>query len=91
MNMLHSTQADYLTPLWSGGTTTQIAIFPSDTPYSTRDFLWRVSSAVVTDEKSIFTPPPRLQPALNAAGRFPAAPPQRRSALPPGRLPGPRL
>ena len=58
MNMLHLTQADYLTTLWSGGTTTQIAIFPSDTPYSTRDFLWRVSSAVVTDEKSIFTPLP---------------------------------
>ena len=48
----------------SGGTTTQIAIFPSDTPYSTRDFLWRVSSAVVTDEKSIFTPLPDYNLAL---------------------------
>lgn len=40
---------------WSGGTTTEIAIYPQDTVYSDRDFIWRISSAVVSDEESTFT------------------------------------
>lgn len=58
MNMLHLTQTDYAVSRWSGGTTTQIAIFPPDASYSSRDFLWRISSAVVEDERSVFTPLP---------------------------------
>ena len=43
---------------WSGGTTTQIAICPPDALYADRDFLWRVSSAVVELPESDFTPLP---------------------------------
>lgn len=43
---------------WSGGTTTQLAIFPAQAVYAERDFLWRVSSAVVELPESDFTPLP---------------------------------
>ena len=40
---------------WSGGTTTQIAIYPKDAVYSERNFQWRLSSARVETEESVFT------------------------------------
>lgn len=40
---------------WSGGTTSQIYIYPEDKEYSERDFDYRISSAVVKDLKSTFT------------------------------------
>jgi environmental stress-induced protein Ves len=43
------------TSAWSGGTTTEIAIFPRNSVYGRRDFLWRISSARVDGEKSTFT------------------------------------
>lgn len=43
---------------WSGGTTTQLAIYPEDALYADRKFLWRVSSAVVELPESDFTPLP---------------------------------
>lgn len=43
---------------WSGGTTTQLAICPPDALYADRNFLWRVSSAVVELPESDFTPLP---------------------------------
>ena len=43
---------------WSGGTTTQLAIAPAGAVYADRDFLWRVSSAVVELPESDFTPLP---------------------------------
>ncbi len=49
------TPKDYKTTEWSGGTTTQIAIFPPEALYAKRDFLWRVSSASVELEESEFT------------------------------------
>jgi environmental stress-induced protein Ves len=49
---------------WSGGTTTEIAIFPRDAIYGRRDFLWRVSSARVDAEASTFTPLPGYQRLL---------------------------
>ncbi|MBO4211692.1 MAG: HutD family protein [Oscillospiraceae bacterium] len=45
----------YLTSSWSGGTTTQIAIWPPEAVYAERSFLWRVSSATVELEASDFT------------------------------------
>ncbi len=45
----------FRTTRWSGGTTTQFLIFPRDAEYAGRDFLWRVSSAVVADAESDFT------------------------------------
>lgn len=43
---------------WSGGTTTQLAIAPAGALYGDRNFLWRLSSAVVELPKSDFTPLP---------------------------------
>ena len=43
---------------WSGGTTTQLAIAPENAVYAQRDFLWRISSAVVELPESTFTPLP---------------------------------
>ena len=43
---------------WSGGTTTQLGICPEDALYADREFLWRVSSAVVELPESDSTPLP---------------------------------
>lgn len=49
---------DYVTTNWSGGTTTQLAIAPEGAVYAERDFFWRLSSATVELEHSLFTPLP---------------------------------
>ena len=49
---------DYAVSAWSGGTTTQLAIWPPEAKYADRDFLWRISSATVDLEESDFTPLP---------------------------------
>lgn len=41
--------------IWSGGTTTQLYIFPSHTLYADRDFDFRISTAVIEVEESDFT------------------------------------
>jgi uncharacterized protein len=43
------------TTTWTGGTTTELAIYPKDTAYSERNFMWRLSSARVEVENSTFT------------------------------------
>ncbi len=48
-------ESDYVTTKWSGGDTTQLYIYPEDGNYAERNFLFRLSSATVTDEKSAFT------------------------------------
>lgn len=40
---------------WSGGTTTQLFIYPEDANYLQRNFLFRISSAKVKVKESIFT------------------------------------
>lgn len=45
---------------WSGGTTTQLAIYPEDSEYSKRNFMWRLSSAKVELEESNFTSLPGI-------------------------------
>lgn len=49
---------------WSGGTTTQIAIYPENSQYKKLDFLWRISSAKVEVEKSEFTSLPGVDRIL---------------------------
>ncbi|MGO4269546.1 HutD family protein [Paenibacillus sp. TAF58] len=44
-----------ITTAWSGGTTTQLAIYPEHTEYKKRNFLWRISTARIQDEQSLFT------------------------------------
>jgi len=45
----------YKTTRWSGGTTTQLFIFPESADYQKRDFLFRISTATVETEESTFT------------------------------------
>ena len=40
---------------WSGGVTTQLAIWPEGADYASRKFGWRISSAIVEEEESTFT------------------------------------
>jgi len=46
------------TSRWSGGTTTQLYIYPQSALYAERNFYWRISSAVVEAPESDFTPLP---------------------------------
>ncbi|MCH7323286.1 HutD family protein [Solibacillus sp. MA9] len=45
---------------WSGGFTTQLAIYPEDADYKERNFKWRISSAIVELEESVFTSLPDI-------------------------------
>lgn len=46
---------DFKTSLWTGGSTTQLFIYPENASLHQRDFLFRLSSAVVEAETSVFT------------------------------------
>ena len=48
-------QADYTVSAWAGGVTMQLAIWPPQAQYAACSFDWRVSSAVVGAEESVFT------------------------------------
>jgi len=54
-------KSEYKVSKWSGGSTTELAIFPENADYAKRKFLWRVSSAKVELDKSSFTPLPGVQ------------------------------
>lgn len=49
---------DMSSSVWSGGTTTEIAIYPEKAKYAERDFVWRISTAKVELHESDFTPLP---------------------------------
>jgi len=51
--ILHS--ANFKTNNWSGGTTTQLFIYPPTAEYLQHNFIFRLSTANVNIEKSIFT------------------------------------
>lgn len=53
-------KADQSTSTWSGGTTTQLAIYPKASDYKERNFKWRLSSARVEVEESTFTSLPGI-------------------------------
>ena len=48
------------TTSWSGGTTTQLAIFPKEAVYKNLDFIFRISTATIDVEESIFTSLPNV-------------------------------
>jgi len=48
------------TSKWSGGTTTQLAIYPEDADYGKRNFTWRLSTATVEAAESVFTSLPGI-------------------------------
>ncbi len=45
---------------WSGGMTTEVAIFPRDAQYRLRNFIWRISAATVETDYSVFTALPGI-------------------------------
>lgn len=49
------TPEEFVTGVWSGGTTTQLAIYPPGASYADRNFIFRLSSATVDTEQSEFT------------------------------------
>lgn len=53
--------ADYAVSRWSGGSTTQLYIFPHGADYARRDFAFRLSSATVECDFSQFTALPDVQ------------------------------
>lgn len=56
MKIIHLKQADFATSRWSGGTTTELFIWPEGANYASREFSVRISSAVVELAESDFTP-----------------------------------
>jgi environmental stress-induced protein Ves len=46
---------DFITTKWAGGETTQLAIYPENSVFAERDFLWRISSATFTATDSTFS------------------------------------
>ena len=55
MNCYVCNEKDFTVGKWSGGSTTQLAIFPAKSSYLGRNFVWRLSSATVDTEESDFT------------------------------------
>ncbi|BDR63717.1 HutD/Ves family protein [Clostridium tetani] len=51
---------DQKTSAWSGGTTTELFIYPKNTEYKKLNFGWRLSSAKVIDEESTFSHLPNI-------------------------------
>lgn len=47
---------DFIINKWSGGTTTELHIFPEGSNYKEKDFNFRLSTATVEIERSVFTP-----------------------------------
>jgi len=48
-------EENYKRGQWSGGTTTELAIYPENADYLERDFIWRLSTAESDAEESSFT------------------------------------
>lgn len=46
---------DYRVSNWSGGKTRELAIWPQHASYLDRTFLWRLSSATIENEESVFS------------------------------------
>lgn len=54
----------FKTTNWSGGATTELYIHPEHANYQKRDFNFRLSKAMVTDQESVFTSLPEIQRKL---------------------------
>lgn len=60
MRIEHIKASELITNKWSGGTTTELAIFPKDAEYKKQNFLFRISTATVETEESNFTKLPNV-------------------------------
>ena len=56
----HISGNNLITTNWSGGTTTQLYIYPEEASYAERNFLFRISTATVETEASVFTALPGI-------------------------------
>ena len=61
MDIRHLTREEYKVSQWSGGTTTEVFIWPEGASYAAREFSVRISSATVDLEESDFTPLPGVE------------------------------
>lgn len=61
MQIRHLHPEDFKTSRWSGGTTTELFLYPPEGNYQDRAFLFRISSATVDTEESNFTPLPGVE------------------------------
>lgn len=57
-------KSECMVSTWSGGTTTQLYIYPENASYVERNFKWRLSSAKVDAEESMFTSLPGISRIL---------------------------
>lgn len=64
MQIEHLRKDAVATTRWIGGTTTQLYIYPPGSEYSKRDFLFRISTATIETEESVFTPLPGYERKL---------------------------
>ncbi len=64
MHIKHIKSSELSTINWSGGTTTQLAIYPKDADYKKLNFQFRISTATVEAEESIFTSLPNISRKL---------------------------
>lgn len=55
MKITIQTKEEHPVSVWSGGTTTQLYLYPQGSDYARRDFRVRISSATVDCERSEFT------------------------------------
>jgi environmental stress-induced protein Ves len=53
-------KSEQITISWSGGTTTQLFIYPEKASYQERNFLFRISLATMETEESVFTKLPGI-------------------------------
>jgi uncharacterized protein len=60
----HIKASDFIVNNWTGGTTTQLAIYPKDADYKLQNFLFRISTATVEVEESTFTKLPGISRKL---------------------------
>lgn len=56
--------SEAFTQKWSGGTTTELFIYPSDSSFSKGDFKLRISLATVEKPETVFTPLPNTKRTL---------------------------
>lgn len=64
MKFTHISSEEFKINTWSGGTTTQLFIYPPTTNYQQQNFNFRLSSATVEIEESTFTLLPRVSRKL---------------------------
>jgi len=57
-------QKQYRVSRWSGGDTTELFLYPKDGSYADRSFSFRISTATVDKETSVFTKLPGIQRKL---------------------------